>query len=603
MSQSQLGIYLGSAEREDTAYHIAYAFRFPADTDTARLKAAVVEVLSCHPALNAAVTTDDSGEARMEWDGMTAGDIPVISASDAEFDELKAGLIEHIDMPGDRLCRFRIVHTPRAVWLTMLVHHIIFDGTSLRIFLHDLDTALKGGHPEAETFTCFDVAEKEVTARSGSEFEAQRRYYADTFGDFDADGSVLYSDAKGERQFSHKVFRLNTSRGELKGGAALANAAMGIALGAFTGSDDVLFSTIYHGRNTPDTDNTVGMLVRTLPVRCRLGNDVTASALVTAMKEQTAATRAADLFSFVDFAAMTGYEQNVLFAYQGTLLDFDPLCEGMVSERIDAGETGVPMSIQMFLTAEGIDVDVLWRSDMYSENTVDRLVATLDLALGQLCDPANVSLPVSALRLINDVAEDELKNIESTPALDFDHTVPIEGVIAAVAREIPDKPAVVTPAGSFTYAEIDRISTVMAQNLVKRGVGPGMAVGVMIPRSEWMVLIPLAVMKAGAAYMPLDPTFPEERLMFMTDDAGVGLILTVDGLADKVLPSFPGEIADAALLTAGKAVPAGEWAANPGSPFVILYTSGSTGKPKGVTLTRGNLLNFVHDYKELVSLG
>lgn len=603
LSQSQLGIYLGSAYREDLAYHIAYAFRFPADTDVSRLEAALKKVMACHPALNVAIVTDENGEAMMEWDGETLPEIPVKSMTDAEFEDLKRHLIKHIDVPGEGMCRFEIVRAESAVWLTMLVHHIIYDGSSMRVFLRDLDIAMKGGDPEKETFTCFDFAERELASRSGAEYEAQKEYYSKTFGDFDSDGAAIYSDAKGEFGFSHKVFRLTTPVSEFKGGSAVANAAMGIALGAFTGRDDVMFTTVFHGRNTHDTDNTIAMIVRTLPVRCHLGKDVTGAELVGEMKRQRDDTRAKDLFSFSDFAAMTGYEQNVLFGYQGRLLNMDSLCEGMTLERLDAGDTGVPVTIQMYVSDQGIDVDVIWRSDIYSEVALDRLVATLDLALSQLCDPSNASRPVSEFNIIGEAAENELKQLENCPALDFDRSVPLEGVIAAVAREVPEKLALVTDDKSYTYGELDRISTVMAQNLVAQGVEKGMVVGVMIPRSEWMALIPLAVMKAGAAYMPLDPTFPEERLTFMTDDASVKVILTVDGLADKVLPSYGGRIIDAASLAEGEAKPVTEWPAAPASPFVVLYTSGSTGKPKGVTLTRGNILNYSHDYVNIVQLG
>lgn len=603
LNQSQLGIYLGSAYHDDLNYHIAYLFRFPSGYDTRHLRESVKRVQACHPALNVGILADEDGEAQMAWDGKTVREIPIEPMSDPEFDQIRPRLIEHIDVPGSDMCRFRIIDTPSAVWLLMVAHHIIFDGSSLRVFLRDLNTVINGGNPSREKLSCFDLAHKEAEGRSSDEYLEQKEYYNKTFADFDADGCDIYPDSNGEQSFNHKVFRLTTSLDAFRGGAAIANAAMGITLGAFTGRDDVLFSTVYHGRNTPETDNTIAMMVRTLPVRCHLGRNVTAADLIKEMKAQRDETRRKELFSFADFVSMMGYKQNILFGYQGSLLDVESLCGGMVPERLDSGDTGLPLSIQMFLTAEGIDLDIIWRTDLYSENTIDRLAATFDLSLSQLCDPANSSKPVSEFCLINDVAEDELKNIESAPALGFDRTIPIEGVISALARVIPDKPAVVAPGGSYTYAEIDRISSIMAKNLIAAGVKPEMAVGVMIPRSEWMALIPLSLIKAGAAYMPLDPAFPEERLMFMTDDAAVDMIVTVDGLADRVLPNFSGKILDAKSLAKGEPTHNDRWDARPDSPFVILYTSGSTGKPKGVTLTRSNLLNFCHDYISLVPLG
>lgn len=604
LSQSQLGIYLGSAYREDSAYHIAYRFRFDPATDPHHLRCAVEKVLRCHPALNVSIIADESGDVRMEWDEMSIREIPVERMTDAEFESLTPRLIEHIDVPGEGMCRFRIIATPGGVWLTMVIHHIIYDGSSMRIFLRDLAIALDGGEPVPERLSCFDLAEMELSARGGADYESQREYYTSAFGDFDTDGADIYSDSQGEQEFSRKVFRLATPLSDFRGGSAVANAAMGIALGAFTGRDDVLFTTIYHGRNTPAAADSVAMIVRTIPVRCRLGADTTAASLVAEMKSQRDLTRRYDLFSFADFVAMTGYRQNILFGYQGSLLDMDSICPGMDVERLDSGHTGVPLSIQMFLASDGIDVDVTWRSDLYSEAMVSRLVATLDLALSQLCNAENADLPLSEFRLIDREATRELEAVEKAPALHFDPSLPIESLISARAHEIPEKVAVVAPGRSLSYAEIDRISSVMAANLREIGVGHGSTVGVMIPRSEWMVLIPLAIMKTGGAYMPLDPTFPEERLAFMTSDAGVDIIVTLDDLARRVMPSFGGEVINAPCLTEredGEMVDM-EWPAAQDSPFVVLYTSGSTGKPKGVTLTRGNLLNFCHDYVAMASL-
>lgn len=618
LSQSQLGIFLGSAYRNDLAYHIAYIFRFPKEMATEKLSGAVRKVLAAHPALNVSIGIDDAGEAVMEWDGVTVADIPVTSMTEAQLQSIKPELIEHIDVPGDRMSRFRIIRTETSLCLIVLFHHIIYDGTSMRIFMRDLDIALKGGEPRKESFSQFDAVVKETADRKSPLYEEHKAYYAETFGDFDTDGAALFTEATGASTaasgsestagYSHKVFRMKTPVADFKGGSATANAAMGVALGAFTGRDDVLFTTIYHGRNTHDTDDTVGMFVRTLPVRCKLGDDVTVSGLVAEMKAQRNDTREKDLYSFADFCSMLGYEQNLLFGYQGRLLNMTGLVEGMTDERLDEGDTGVPVSIQMFLTEEGIDVDVIWRGDLYSEAAISRLVATLDLALAQLCDPANASLPVSRLRLVGGEEEKELEALESVPALPYDRSVPIEGVIAEVARRFPDKAAVVTDDVTLTYAQVDNITTRMSRRLSEKGVEKGDTVGVMIPRSRWMALIPIAAMKAQTAYMPLDPTFPEERLSFMIEDAGVKTIITVDGLAGKVIPGFKGQVLDAEELASEDGCDAKEtapekWEAAPDGHFVVLYTSGSTGKPKGVTLTRSNLLNYSHDYVKIAGYG
>lgn len=627
LSQSQLGIYLGSAYREDLAYHIAYIFRFAADMSEEYLSEAVRKVLAAHPAFGVSVELDDAGEPVMvalEASETSLFDIPVSEMSEDELNSVKRSLIEHIDVPGARMVRFRIIRTEKHLCLVMVIHHIIYDGSSMRIFMRDLDLALKGGVPAVESFSMTDVAESEAAGRKSPLYDEEKEYYAGTFGDFDSDGASLHADAPSGSAahddaevstagFCHKLYRLSTPVQAFRGGSATAYAAMGVTLGAFTGRDDVLFTTIYHGRNTPDTENTVGMLVRTLPVRCRLGEGKTAASLVSELREQQSATRAKSLFSFADFCTMTGYRQEVLFGYQGRLLNMEGFVAGMLEERLDDGDTGVPMSVQMFVTDDELCIDVIWDGSLYSDAMVSRFVRTFDLILSQICDDDCASRPLTSLSLVDEAQTAELRLLEDAPALPYDRAVPIEGVIARMARELPGKAAVVTAKRTITYSQLDEISTRIARSLESKGLRRGDTVGVMIPRSEWMALLPLAAMKAKVAYMPLDPTFPEERLLFMTEDAGVKTVITVDGLANAKMPGFKGEIFEAAELEdisaecadggCAEACADAVWEAALDLPFVVLYTSGSTGKPKGVTLTRGNLLNYAEDYKYIARFG
>lgn len=602
LSQSQLGIYLGSAYSDSLTYHLAFAYRFPADTAPDRIQDAVHKVLSCHPALNVRIVTDENGEARMEWDEVTFPDIQVRSMTNAEFEKYKKSVVRHIDIPGDHVSRFEIVSTPDAVWLTLLVHHIVFDGASLHVFTRDLDKVMKGEDIGPESPDFFQVAEREKHLRSGKEYEEQKEYYAATFGDFDPDGASIYADGKGELGLGHKIYTLTTPVSKFTGGSAEANAAMGITLGGFTGRDDVMFTTVYHGRNSHDTDSTVGMMVRTLPVRCHLGKDVTLADLIGEMKRQRNDTRAKELFSFGDFVGMTGFKQELLFGYQGRFLNTDTFSGGITMERLDESLTDVPLCIEMYLNDEAIVLDVHWRSDMYSQDTVDRLVGTFDYVLSQLCEPDNREMPVTGFGFVDDDSAAILEKLEKGPENIFDRSKPIEAVIAETAAKHPDKTALISGDNKLSYNDIEHLSNVIAGNLAALGIGKGDVVGIMIPRSEWMALLPLAVMKTGACYMPLDPTFPEERLLFMTEDAKVKAILTVEGIADKIMPGFKGEIIDSATLTEERGALRPAFNADSDSPLVILYTSGSTGKPKGAVLTRGNVLNYCHSYITFASL-
>lgn len=604
LSQSQLGMYLSTAYSNDTKYHIAYMCTFEAGFDTDTLVDAIEKVARCHPMITCRIELDDNGEPIMTLHDTDKPHITVESMTEKEFEALRPNLIEHIDMPGDKLFRFRIISTEAAVRIHILCHHVVSDGTSNHAIVNDLACALKGEELLPEAISGFEIAEKEAAERKTERFAEEREYYRNTFGDYDPDGADLYCDASsGTQRFAVGNFRLESTPDMLKN-SVLAYAAMGVTIGAFTGKDDVIFSTITHGRDNHATDRTVTMMVRTLPVRCRMGDNITVDAYVRDLKRQIVTTRRKGLFSFADFSAMTGFDQKILFGYQGSFLDPRFSFSGMKAKTLNAGETGLPLSFMLIIEDGYIDVEVTWRADMYSEEMVRRFVKCFDKALQHVCDADLRQVPVASLPLQDDSDILHIKKFEKADTLDYDKSLPIEALIAHHAKESGDKTAVIFGDKRLSYHTIDEISSSIAKHLAESGIGKGSIVGVMIERSEWMVLLPLALMKIGAAYMPLDASFPEERLMFMIQDANVKEILTVDGLASEKLKSFTGRIIEATKIPINNVDTSTEtvYPANPDSPFVVLYTSGSTGNPKGVTLTRANILNYCHDYISISSI-
>jgi amino acid adenylation domain-containing protein len=169
----------------------------------------------------------------------------------------------------------------------------------------------------------------------------------------------------------------------------------------------------------------------------------------------------------------------------------------------------------------------------------------------------------------------------------------VPALVAAHARTAPSRPAVVAPDGALSYADLDERAGRLAARLRRLGVGPGVPVGLCLPRSAALAVGALGVLRAGGAYVPLDPGYPPDRLRFMLQDSGAPVVVT-DAAGSALLP--PGPWAALALddAGAGPAADAGA-AAEPGPDDLayVIYTSGSTGRPKGVEVTHRNLLNLV----------
>ena len=225
---------------------------------------------------------------------------------------------------------------------------------------------------------------------------------------------------------------------------------------------------------------------------------------------------------------------------------------------------------------------------------MQRLLNAYATIIKQVCKQ---DMAVGDIELVGMHEKEMLKALGCGESLDYDFTNTMIDILQKQAALTPKATAIVYKDHQLTYAEVDTLTSRLAHQLQKCGVGRGKAVGVMIERSELMLVYPMAIMKAGGAYMPLDPHFPEERLAFMCEDAGVKLILSEGNLVKNVMPSFTGDVIVSSelqqlpelskpLVVETKADDAA----------VILFTSGSTGKPKGVVLEHHGVVNFAHWY-------
>jgi amino acid adenylation domain-containing protein len=171
----------------------------------------------------------------------------------------------------------------------------------------------------------------------------------------------------------------------------------------------------------------------------------------------------------------------------------------------------------------------------------------------------------------------------------------IPGVVAAYAVQSPRLPAVVAAKETLTYGELESQSNALARHLLSLGAAPETLVAVFLPRSPSAVVAALAIMKTGAAYLPLDPSCPSERIRLILEDARVPIVIS-DSSATSSLPDGPWQIVNVAephgTQRAHSAAPL-PYAANPSQLAYVIYTSGSTGRPKGVEITHGNLSNLV----------
>lgn len=601
LTGSQKGIFAECSKNlQSTVYNIPFLFELDPAVDIQKLSDAVAKMVSAHSYLLTQVYLDDKGEMVQRPCNDTF--MPeVIETTNAKFEHLKEELVRPFKLEKGRLFRAEIYLTEDRKYLFTDFHHIIADGNSYDIIFADINKAYMGEKLEKESYTGFDAALDEEQQMKEGKYKKAEKYYDSIFEGIETE-SLPLPDLAGKLPKKGYLERpMNIGEEKIlscceKLGVTpniLFTGLFGILLTRYSNSEDSLFSTIYNGRNDSRLENTVCMLVKTLPVYCKFDKDTTIQAYMTALSEQLLSSMANDIFPFSDICAKYGFSSDLVFAYQAELSDDYPIGDTVAKGHdLSLDMAKMPLLIQVreydhtyVLTAE-------YRSDMYSQAFIDGILDAYEAAMGSMLKTKYVSeISVISQDGVNKIAE-----FNHTEA-EYDRSKTISDMFDELVQKVPDHTAVVFKDKKYTYKELDEISDRLGKHIASQGIGKEDVVSILIPRCEYMAIAPMGVIKAGAAYQPLDPTYPKDRLMYMLGDSAARLLIAdrellplVDGYEGPVL--FTDEILKLENTDAKLTKP------DLHDLFILLYTSGSTGVPKGCMLEYGNITAFCRWYKK-----
>ncbi|AUG78197.1 Non-ribosomal peptide synthetase [Kitasatospora sp. MMS16-BH015] len=376
--------------------------------------------------------------------------------------------------------------------------------------------------------------------------------------------------------------------------------AYATVLARHTGQWDVPVGTPVSGRDCPETEHVVGFFLNSLVLRCRLDAGLSFEQALAAVRQSaTTAFSHQDLpFDRLveDIAPERDLSRTPIFQVAFDLHDGE--FNGLIDEQDDPEllkrlwqATHTDLTLNLRTQPDGSLIGGLeYDNRLFEEGTVARLA-------GHLCRllAAAVAAPAQPLAELPILSSEDLAQLAvwgTAPGEQPELTVPEQ--IARQAAATPEAVAVAGEGFSLTYAELDAAANRLAHHLTELGAGPERAVGVLLDRGAELVTALLAVWRAGAAYIPLDPSFPAERISRMLDEAGAAAVVTGHGHADRFDGARPLVDLDrdasglAALPATAPAAPA-----DPDGLAYAIFTSGSTGRPKGVAVSHRGLANHV----------
>ncbi len=382
-----------------------------------------------------------------------------------------------------------------------------------------------------------------------------------------------------------------------------------LLLGRYAGEEDVVVGTPVAGRARAELEPLIGFFVNTLALRTDLGGDPTVRALLGRVREGVLGAFAHQEVPFERLVEELAPERSLahtplfqsVFALQNQervelrmgALEAEPLDGGAETARFD-------LRLSMVEAEGGMEGSLLYRSDLFDAATAERMVAHLGMLLAEMA--ADPDRPLSALPAATPAERERMLVEWNATAVAWPEGACVHELFAAQAARTPGAAAVVSGGEVLTYGELDRRTARLARRLRALGVGPDARVALLLERSAELPVGVLGILRAGAAYVPLDPGWPDERLARTLDDAGVPVLVTQAALAARV-PSFAGRTvrldADREALERESAEPL-ESGAGPDTLAYVIYTSGSTGTPKGVLLEHRGLLNYLRWFDRTV---
>ena len=597
----QEGLYFECMKNpSETVYNLPICWTLPSSLDPEAVRAACLKVVKCHPVLNSHFEMREGKVMLVPCE--KEPEVTMITIPAENLADCKSQFLKPFNLTEGPLFRATIVKAGKGLYLLTDFHHLVFDGRSMDIFMTELCAAVDGTDPVPETYTYYDYAADQKALEDGAEYTAAATFFQERMAGCEGASAIIPDREKGEKagtvaSLEIPVDAAIASRCQALGisPASYFLGAAYLAVGAFCGSQDVYMCTVSNGRSDLRVSDTLGMFVNTLALSANLRADKIDEYLQETDRN-FADSRSHEYYPFAKVSSDYGFQPQVMMAYQVGLLESYRMGGKAISYEDLATQT--PM-FPVCLFVNGGDVaehiQIQYDESLYSPELMQSFADTLSQLLhGMLADG-----PLGKLALVGKAQEKMLDSFNAY-TLPVDDTQTIVSLFRAQVAAHPKAPAVLYETKTLTYQELDDASERIASYIASLGLGREQVVSILIGRNELMAVASLGALKAGCAYQPLDPSYPEERLNFMVEDAAASLLI-VDAQYRHLITSYKGPVldtADIASLPAGP-VPKGPF---PEDLFILLYTSGSTGVPKGCMLEHRNLVNFCAWYRDYYQL-
>lgn len=620
--------FLDQYDPQSTLYNLPAALRLEGPLNVGALEKSLNEIIRRHESLR--TTFEVAGERPVQTvHEPSFCKLPITNLQDLGAEEANRTanrlIVEEaergFDLANGPLLRTQLLCiSPTNHIFLVTMHHIVSDGWSIKIFIHELAAFYEANCRNKKCalpdlpiqYADFALWQREWL--QGAVLSGQLDYWTKQL----ADAPPLLEFPTDRPRPTYKTFHgsalVFSIAQELGGeiaslgrqeGATLFMALLAgfyVLLYRYTRQEDIVIGTPIAGRNRRDVEELIGFFINTLVMRARISGAMSFRKLLQEVREICLQAYTHQDVPFEKLVEELHPERNLSHSplFQTMFHLQNVLNEGLILSGLSVSvvETEITkakfdISLAMSEGADGLRGILNYNSDLFDRETIRRIAAHFEALLRSAVQSPDEQ--ISRLPMLSAAEQQQIVVAWNDCRRDYEKGRLVHEILEEQARLRPHAPAVRFQNTTLTYADLNARANRLAHELRKLGVGPEDIVGICAERSLEMMVGLFGILKSGAAYLPLDPAYPKARLHYMLDNAQVKVLVTQKALAQHL----PGREALFAFLDQQDGNGAGEVLENP--PHLaqpenlayVIYTSGSTGRPKGIMIEHRTLANYI----------
>lgn len=597
--QTQSGIFAECSMDENLiAYNIPVLMRLRDGVDCEKAAESIKKAFDAHPYTKMTLKMGDNGDIKAIRKDDAPVNVEIVECG--KKPEIKT-LVKPFKLLGSPLYRVALYKTDEGNFLFVDFHHIIADGTSEMIIFADMQKIYNGEDVKKEKYTCYETALSEEKRRASELYEKAKLHYDGLFAGCDTECTPAKAPESNERASGSVNENLRLSLDDVNTYCeknkltknAFFNAAFAITLGRFLNTDSVVYTTIHNGRSDSNLAFAVGMFVKTVPVMALTDGNTSAVDFAKGIRDQLMEAMMNDTFSFAEISEKYGIKADIMFVYQDDTFGNDAI-NNDIAEVADAAseEAKEPISMEIIINNKTVAVRCNYRKDFYNKEFISAFISGFECA----CESMMKTEYIKDIQICSPSSKAFIDKMNDTDT-EFLH-VPAHKLFEAHAKKRPEKKAVIAADESYTFKELNEHANRIAHYLIKKGVKTGDMIGIVLDRTADAIAAQFGIMKAGAAFLPMLPNYPDDRINYCISDAGCPAVIVSKAYREERKELIE-KASGCSFISIEEIYENSNNTENPdidislNSLAYCIYTSGSTGNPKGVMIEHHNFTSFV----------